>query len=276
MKIFISCDMEGIGGTFSWKDFETYKERYKKIMTEELLATINGIMRCPFRINEIVVSDAHGNGDNIYFEELPKKVSLVRGHPRKLGMMEGIDQKTDLAFFLGYHGQAGTMASVMDHTYASSSIYRIEINGIEVSEAIINGGIAADLGVPVGLISGDLQTVEQAKKFFDKKTEFVVTKESISRFATKTRSSIDIKEELISKAQKALNKINILKPLKWRRPLKTRIELLDTLRADLVAVAPEFKRMRGRQIAFTSKNFIEFHRKLRLLLMLAARAKDYL
>ncbi len=267
--------MEGSCGTFSWKDFEVYKERYKKIMTEEVIAVIEGIKAGPFKISEIVVNDAHGSGDNIYFEELPGGVSLVRGHPRRLGMMEGIDRATDLIFFLGYHSQAGTEGSVMDHTYASSSIYRITINGIEVSEALINAGIGSDFGIPVGLISGDLKTIQQAKRFFGPGTEYVITKESISRFATKTRSLPDVQTELRLKARRALSRLKLLKPIRFKRPLRVKIDLLDTLRADLVAVAREFKRTGGRTIEFQSKNFLEFFQKLRMVLMMAARARDY-
>ncbi len=267
--------MEGLAGTFSWKDFEANKERYKKSMTRELLGVVDGLLSSSVKVDEIIVNDAHGAGDNIHFEDLPAKVSLVRGGPRPLGMMEGVDKNTSLACFIGYHGGAGCTPSVMDHTYASSIIYQITINGVEVSETIINGGIAADFGVPVGLISGDLKTTETARRFFDKNTEYVVTKESISRFSTKTKSLVRVVEELKIGARQALKKTANLMPMKFSRPLKVKIDLLDTLRTDLVAIAPEFKRVSGRQVTFTSKNFIEFYRLLKLMMALAARAKDY-
>lgn len=268
--------MEGLAGTFSWKNFEAHKERYEKSMTMELLSLIDGVFASKQRISEIVVNDAHGAGDNIHFDELPDRVSLIRGHPRPLGMMQGIDRRTDLAFFLGYHGGAGSIASVMDHTYASSSIYQITINGREVSEALINAGIAADFNVPVGLVSGDSMTIRQCRSFLDPNAEYVTTKESISRFATKTKSLVSVRNELRNKAQAVLRKVKILKPLRFGKPLKVRMDLTDTLRTDLVASVPLYKRVGGRTIAFASKNFVEFYGQLRVILMLAASAKDYL
>jgi len=275
MKVFISCDMEGVCGTFSWKDFEANKERYRNLITEELLAAVRGLVDSSLPIKTIIANDAHGFGDNILSDLLPAKVHLVRGGPRDLGMMEGIDRNTDVAFFLGYHGAAGTAASLMDHTYASSSIYRIMVNGVEMSESTINGGIAADFGVPVGLISGDWATTKQAKKFFGPETEYVVTKKGISRFAAQLRPVEEVREELTRKAFSAASRARALKPLRTRRPLKAVVDLCDTLRTDLVGCAPEFERTGGRQISFRALNYVELYRKLKLLLMLAARAKDY-
>lgn len=275
MKVFISCDMEGVCGTFSWKDFDANKERYRTLMTEELRAVVRGLLESRVPIKAIIANDAHGFGDNIHADLLPAKVHLVRGSPRRLGMMEGIDRATDVAFFLGYHGGAGTAAALMDHTYASSSIYRIAINGVEMSESTINAGIAADFGVPVGLISGDQATITQAKKFFGPKTEYVVTKQGISRFAAQMRPVEEVREELTRKALRAVSRVRALKPRRTRRPIRAVVDLVDTLRADLVSSAAEFERTGGRQISFRARDYVSFYRKLRLLLMLAARAKDY-
>ncbi len=274
VKVFISCDMEGVCGTFSWKDFDANKERYRTLMTEELRAAVRGLSGSRVPVKAIVANDAHGFGDNIHADLLPAKVHLVRGSPRGLGMMEGIDRDTDVAFFLGYHGAAGTAASLMDHTYASSSIYRIVVNGIEMSESTINGGIAADFGVPVGLISGDQATITQAKRFFGPKTEYVVTKQGISRFSAQMRPVEQVREELTRKALQAASRVGALKPLRTKRPISVVVDLVDTLRTDLVSCAAQFERTGGRQVSFRARNYVALYRKLRLLLMLAARAKD--
>jgi len=44
---------------------------------------------------EIFVGDSHGNGLNLLLDALPQDIILARAWPRRLGMMEGIDESFD-------------------------------------------------------------------------------------------------------------------------------------------------------------------------------------
>ena len=80
MKIYISADMEGVVGAvtadqLSPTGFEY--ERFRGFMTQEVNAAIEGAVAAG--ATEIVVSDSHGNAENLLIEKLPKNVLLVRG-----------------------------------------------------------------------------------------------------------------------------------------------------------------------------------------------------
>src|SRR4030095_9992117 len=92
LKVYISADMEGVAGVVTPDQlgppgFE-YK-RFRGFMTNEVLAAIEGARAAG--ATEFLVSDSHGNGENLLIERFPKDVQIVRSGPRPLSMMQGID-----------------------------------------------------------------------------------------------------------------------------------------------------------------------------------------
>ena len=99
LKIYISADMEGVGGVVTDQQlgptgFEYAKAR--EFMTDEVLAAISAAREAG--ATEIVVSDSHGNFQNLLIDKLPKDVVVIRGGPRPLSMMQGIDATFDAVF----------------------------------------------------------------------------------------------------------------------------------------------------------------------------------
>ena len=83
MKIYISADMEGVVGVVTNEQlgpqgFEY--ARFREFMTQEVNAAIEGALAAG--ATQIVVSDSHGNGQNLLIEKLHKDVTLVRAWPR--------------------------------------------------------------------------------------------------------------------------------------------------------------------------------------------------
>ena len=121
LKVFLSVDMEGIAGVVSADQllpgsFEY--ERYRKFMTQEALAAIEGARQSG--ATEFVVTDSHGNEQNLLIEQLPSDVRIVRGSPRKLGMMAGLDSTFAAAMFIGYHASTHNEKGVRAHTFSSA------------------------------------------------------------------------------------------------------------------------------------------------------------
>jgi len=58
-------------------------------MTNETLAAVRAAKESG--ATEIVVSDSHGNGENLLIEEFPKDVHIIRSWPRHGSMMAGVD-----------------------------------------------------------------------------------------------------------------------------------------------------------------------------------------
>src|SRR5437879_5654230 len=91
-KIFISVDMEGITGVvepaqLGPEGFEY--QRAREWMTAEVNAAIQAVRDAGPA--EIVVCDSHGNGQSLLIDKVPDDVRIVRGFPRPLEMMQGLD-----------------------------------------------------------------------------------------------------------------------------------------------------------------------------------------
>src|SRR6478736_6272315 len=117
MKIYISADMEGVvgvvtGDQLSPPGFEY--NRFREFMTEEVKAATEAAFEAG--ATEVVISDSHGNGENLLIDKLPKNVTIVRSWPRPLMMMQGIDETFDGVIFIGYHTSTTNMAGVRAHT----------------------------------------------------------------------------------------------------------------------------------------------------------------
>ena len=104
LKIYISADGEGVAGAVSNEQlgppgFEY--ERFRQIMTDDVNAVVATILGAG--ATEVLVGDAHGNGLNLLIEKITPdpRIRVVRGMPRPLMMMEGIDATFDAAVFLG-------------------------------------------------------------------------------------------------------------------------------------------------------------------------------
>jgi len=163
MKIFISADIEGIGGVVRGEQSGHNAADYahaRKLMTAEVNAAIQGDF--DGGASEAVVNDAHNIGLNLISDEVDERARLILGTPRRLGMMEGVDLGFDAAFFIGYHASAGTAQGVIAHSYRRR-VAEIRLNGRKVGEIGFNAALAGHFNVPVVLISGDEAACTEAR-----------------------------------------------------------------------------------------------------------------
>jgi D-amino peptidase len=155
LKVYISADLEGVAGVVSPEQLGPTGFEYgaaREWMTAEVLAAIQGARDAG--ATEILVSDSHGNGQNLLIDRLPPDVRVIRSWLRPLMMMEGIDSTFDAAIFIGYHSATTNPAGVRAHTISSGGLAGVYLNGTAVPEAGINAAIAGHFGVPVVMISG--------------------------------------------------------------------------------------------------------------------------
>ena len=162
LKIYISADMEGVVGVVTNEQlgpqgFEY--ARFREFMTQEVNAAIEAAFEAG--ATEIVVSDSHGNGQNLLIEKLPKNILLVRSWPRPLMMMQGIDETFAGAIFIGYHSGTTNPQGVRAHTISSARLADVRLNNISMPKAGINAAIAGHFNVPVIMVSGDDVAVKE-------------------------------------------------------------------------------------------------------------------
>ena len=149
LKLYISADMEGVVGVVTDQQLGPGGFEYEKareFMTNEVLAAIHAAR--DMGATEILVSDSHGNGQNLLIERLPDDVKVVRSWPRPLMMMEGIDESFDAALFIGYHSGTTNPDGVRAHTMSSANLADIRLGGQSMPDAGISAAIAGHFGVP--------------------------------------------------------------------------------------------------------------------------------
>ena len=266
MKVYISCDMEGISGVVAGKQTDNGEEykRAQKLMTGEVNAAIEGALAGG--ASEILVNDSHGSMRNILIEELNPNAQLISGSPKPLSMMQGIDGSSfDAAFFIGYHAQAGTAYSVLDHTY-SGIVYQVSLNGRPLGETGLNAALAGYFGVPVVLVTGDKLLVEEATALLEM-VEGVAVKESCGRYAARCLVPDAVHDLIRKAAQSALARGG--KPFVVEPPITLAIDFTSSAHLDMAELIPGSRRTGGRHIEYTHDDFLTVYKVWRTMLKLA-------
>ncbi len=265
MRIFISADMEGISGVVNLAQVEPGTkdyERFRKMMTKEVNTFVEAAFE--FGATEVVVNDSHNNMDNILFEELHPKATLISGNPKPFSMMEGINESFDAVFFVGYHARAGTADAIMDHTF-TGRVFCVKVNNRPLSEAGLNARIAGSFNVPVVLISGDDKTIACAKEEI---SEFVpvVVKEAVGRYAAKVYPFEFVKEKIKEGVKQALASLKTFKPTVEREPVSVEITFTSSSFAELPCLIPGVERKDAKTVTYTAKNYLEAYKVFRACL----------
>lgn len=257
-KIYISVDMEGIAHVVNDQTSPSRFEyqRGRQLMTAEVNAAIEGCLAAG--AGEIVVSDSHGNAQNIIPDELNPAAYLIRSFPRPLLQMEGIDSSFDGVIFIGYHPKEGTPQANLSHTIWGSKFAEIKINGRPVSEAIFNAAIAGDFKVPVILVCGDQNVVKEAQETFGP-VETVMTKESLGFLSAKSPHPSVVCTKIKEKAEKAVRRLlnNEFQPFTVSHPVKMEISFKNIYDAETTAYLPWVKRISGKTVALEVPSMVE-------------------
>ena len=257
LKVYISADMEGVVAVVTSEQlgpngFEY--QRFRTFMTNEVLAAIRGAKAAG--ATEILVSDSHGNGQNLLVEQLPINVELIRSWPRPLGMMEGIDRSFDAVIFIGYHSSTTNMAGVRAHTFSSSTLTDVRLNSTSVSEAGFNAAIAGHFGVPVVMISGDDAIVAEAKDYLGE-VEGAIVKKTKSFHAAQTLTP-EAAYQLIEKtARRAIERLEDFEPFRLTGNINLEIGFKHYRQAELLAYLSNVDRVDSHTIRFVGNNIVE-------------------
>lgn len=257
MKIYISCDMEGVAGVCSWEqvDARAYTPDYfiyRTYMTGEVCAAIAGARESG--AGSMLVNDSHGPMRNLLLDELPDDVRVVFGNRKPFSMVQAVDGGYAGAFFTGYHGAIGDANATLCHTYTPSVIYDVRVNGVRCSEATLNAALAGHFGVPLLLVTGDRTTVESVKAQMPWVTG-VVVKESIGHYAVDSISPQAAQDAIRAGAAEAVRKAAAAKPFAFESPVTMEIDLARVEQADYVELIPGFERSGARQVRFTHEDF---------------------
>ena len=272
MRVYISVDMEGVAGVVHEHQTDPVDTRRAgeyarscRLMTAEANAAVAGALAAG--ATTVCVNDSHWLMRNLVADELDERAELISGGPKALSMVEGIDGGFEAAMFIGYHGRAGTRASVIDHTY-TDRVHEVRVNGQPVGELGLNAGIAGAFGVPVVLVSGDHTLAAEAKEILGKTVETVVVKQGLGRFAARSLSPAEARRRIADGARRALARTH--RPFTFSGPVTIEVEFGLTVHADMAELVPGSVRTDGRTVRYHHAEYREAFRAWRAMYNLAS------
>lgn len=256
VKVYLSVDMEGIAGVVTDQQLgpEGFEyQRFRELMTEETLAAIRGARAAG--ATSFVVSDSHGNGQNLLIDRFADDVEIVRSWPRPLGMMEGIDDTFAAALFIGYHSATSNPEGVRAHTFSSATLTDVRLNGNSVSEAAFNAAIAGHFGVPVVLISGDDAIAAEAKRTIGD-LETAMVKHAISFHAARTMTPGAAAKLIEATAKKAIERRQSIPPVRLSGDITFEVSFKNYRQAEILAYLPIVERTGSHSVRYVAKDMV--------------------
>lgn len=273
MRIFISCDMEGITGVAIGKHCnpaEPEYQRFRRLMTQDVNAAIAGAAEAG--ATEFLVVDSHGPMTNILIEELDPRAELVSGSNKHFCQMEGIDGGFDGAFFLGYHAREGGGDGVINHTLMGVAVTQLRCNGKEIGETGLNAGLAGHFGVPVALVTGDDVLEEEATSLLGD-VEAAVVKRAINRHTARllsVRASQGLIRERAAAAVRRLQATQF-KPYVVPGPISFEVDFKTTDSAHMACLFPSVERLSAKTVRVTAADYPSAFKLLWGTLILGAK-----
>ena len=257
LKVYISADMEGVVGTVTGDQlgpsgFEY--SRYREFMTRETLAAAQAAKKAG--ATEILVSDSHGNGENLLIEMFPKDLRIIRSWPRRLSMMAGIDSSFDAVIFIGYHSSTSNTEGVRAHTFSSARLTRVALNGKPMTEGSFNAAIAGHYGVPVIMISGDDAVIKEVRSLVGD-MEAAETKKALGFHSANTITPEASYELIGQKVEAALGRLKDFKPYVLGTPITLEVSFKHYRPVEVLDYLKGVERINSHTIRHRLANMLE-------------------
>jgi D-amino peptidase len=264
--LFISVDMEGIGGigtgamtSTSGKDYATGRQ----LLTDEVNAVVEAVFAHAPEAR-ILINDSHGDHQNVLHTQLDPRVTYIQGSIKPLGMVQGLDGTFDGAIFLGYHAKAGDPDGFLAHT-GTGSVKGLWLNDVEVGEGGMNAAFAGSHGVPVIMVAGDSAATAELGGLLD--TETVTTKTAETPASARLVHPRRVLAMLAERTGAALDRLSAggYRPFDIGAPVRIRMRFASTTHVDILMSIPGMQKVDGFTVAYTADNADEAYRLIRLM-----------
>ena len=270
VRVHISVDMEGIAGAVTGTDVLPAEADYaltRHLMTAEASAAVRGVFAHDADAT-VIVADSHGPFTNLIQEELDSRARLVRGRPRPLAMMTGV-QGADAAIFVGYHGRAGTAQSVLSHTINGGCVSDVRCNGRQVGEIGLNAALAQHFEVPVVLVCGDDTVAAEAGSVIEGVTT-VVGKWSLGARAAESLHPAVACQQIEQAVPAALARRAAVRALTFPGPVEVEVDLYREMMVENPLLIPGVARTGPRTVRSVAPDFLRAYELIMLITMVAA------
>jgi D-amino peptidase len=263
MKVFVSIDMEGVSGLVRWADVVTRGidfERNRGFMTLDANAAVEGAFEAG--ATEVIVEENHGVEElcDLLLDQIDPRCTVIRGAGRPAATtMAGLDATVGVVLLVGHHARAGSRPGIMAHTVSYDQFKAVRVAGEDCGEPEIFAIRAGELGVPVGLITGDQVVAAQLLRRVPQ-AEAVVVKQALSNVAGAVIPPVRAREAIRSGARRAVERAiaGALVPyVAEPSPYSIEVELrepVDGARRENLARLPEFEIVGPRTVRTLAEN----------------------
>lgn len=211
MQYLIACDLEGVHGVVG----EPYvglgpgkaPEQYK-LAVENAALEINTAAKALYDngADLVVLWDNHGMGKNIDPSTIDPRIQIVDHRQYRGRMGFAVDYNFAGVVYIGYHPMEGTLGGVLAHTYNSTTIQYIKVDGKAVGELSIDSWVAGNnYGIPAIFAASDDKAIAEFKQISPDGVG-VITKYGKSRNEAELRPREEVLEEIYNGVVEAMKK----------------------------------------------------------------------
>jgi D-amino peptidase len=259
LRVYIAVDLEGTSGVGTAAMISPSGKDYgsaRRFATDEVNAVAAAILeKGPA---EILVNDAHGDMQNLLHAELNPAITYLQGNAKPFGMAQGLDSTYDAAIFLGFHARAGTTGAFLAHTSLGLSIQNVWLDGREVGEGELCAAMAAYMGVPVILASGDSAFVDQFRASSD--AELVSTKVAEAATSARTAHPKVVQERLAAATRRGLAGLSAIDESPMRKPVTLRVRYGMPNQSEVLEAIPGMRRVDAQTVEMRFPSMLAAYR----------------
>ena len=239
MKIYISVDMEGIGGICLTEQIQPpasngdrrAMERLdegRKLLVGEVNAAVGALS--DYGVDEVIVADRHNDAFNFPMLDLDTKARYVMGYGSRMERFPFLDRGCDGMILLGYHAMAGTQGAVLEHTWDFDVYHSCLLNGFPFGEIGMDGLICGTFDVPVILVTGDDKACAEASSIFEN-VETCEVKVALGRHSALMLHPATSRDHIRESVKRSVARIRDFKPYKINAPYEALITYKETTQA---------------------------------------------
>jgi D-amino peptidase len=267
MRVYISVDLEGIGGVDHPAPTDPANVRYPvavDLMIAETNAAIEGALAAG--ATHVLVNDSHWHMTNLLPERLHPAVLLLRGE-KAWSMVAGAAPAADgapafdVALFVGYHARAGHPHGTIAHTYSDKPV-ETRLDGRPTGEYGLNALVLGAWGIPVGMVAGDDALADEVADWLPWAERVVVKTADGGHSAISPHPTVacDRVRAGAERAVRRAGEAGALQPLTVGPPVVIEVEYARGIDADFAAIVPGAERVGDRGVRYSSDDAITAYR----------------
>jgi D-amino peptidase len=273
MKLYISVDMEGIGGVAgSWQVMQEpgALDDVRQRATGEVNAAIEGALEAG--ATTVYVNENH-SGRDLILEEVHPAAEVLVGKPKPLMTLDDLDESFAGVFLIGIHARIGTERAVMDHTWGPKTVQELRVNDTPIGEIGLNALLAGESGVPVALCTGDDKAMAEARQLLGD-VETVTVKVGLDRYAARCKHRSVVEREIKQAAERTMRDIDRFRPFSLGTPVVMEIDWATTIHAEWASQIPTSQRTGPRTVRWSCEDFFAAMRIFNVANMVAWQLED--